>query len=604
MKNMFKVALLAVVGAMTIVPAMAQDNFPDVPENHWAFEAVENLKREGILVGYPDGRVRGSRFMTRYEFAVALNAAYKKLMSMNSGLADQIEEMKKMVGQGSDGDLKAQLDDLKKQLASMKSWGDDIASMKKMAGTFEKELASLGVDVEAMKKDLEALKGGKAPMAGLPINISGEANVIVYAGNSRDGLKHMTKDGHIVGQAATGGASVGLTKDTNIYHDLAVNLSGTGEGPKWNATLVFGNLLSGVGSQSIRQGGTFSDNVSGDVHVQDLSVTFNESLLGLGFSAEVGRVGFMVSPYMFKKGNTLPYSKVGYYNDGMYRMDGAKIGFGFGESTKLMVVAGKNSNRNTTNGADLNAIPFGAGKVDGTLAIVADIKVSDMLSGKAAYLFHDTETPGSPNRLNVYGVDGTIKLAGFAINGGYSESQFSNNTSNVGAKGKAAYANTKYTVNDQIGLGVEYRRVNPNYVAAGDWRRIGTFWNPTNVETITGMVDVKLNDTMSLSYMGEFGDLNYNGPKTDIVSHVAKLHYKLGDNWKVMLGYEDVKVDFAPTSLSQKWASLGFGYNLGTNAMLDFAYEFGEARNPVTWGTGAAGTYKGGFLSSQLRIKF
>ncbi|MBL8066765.1 MAG: S-layer homology domain-containing protein, partial [Chthonomonadaceae bacterium] len=159
---MFKVALLAVVGAMTVVPALAQDNFPDVPENHWAFEAVENLKREGILVGYPDGRVRGSRFMTRYEFAVALNAAYKKLMSMNSGLADQIEEMKKMVGTGSDGDLKAQLSDLQKQLAAMKSWGDDIAAMKKMAGTFEKELASLGVDVEAMKKDLEAMKGGRS----------------------------------------------------------------------------------------------------------------------------------------------------------------------------------------------------------------------------------------------------------------------------------------------------------------------------------------------------------------------------------------------------------------------------------------------------------
>lgn len=602
MKNMFKVALLAVVGAMTVVPALAQDNFPDVPENHWAYEALENLKREGILVGYPDGRYRGPRFMTRYEFAVALNAAYKKMMSMHSGLADQIEEMKGMVGKGSDGDLKSQLDELKKQLASMKNWGDEIASIKKMAGTFEKELASLGVDVEAMKKDLEAMKGGKA--VGLPVDISGEANFIVYAGNSKDGLKHMTKDGHIVGQAATGGASVGLTKDTNIYHDLSLSLKGNNSsGPKWNAKLVFGNVLGAVGNQSQRAAGTFSDNVSGDVHIQDLAVTFDDSLLGLGFSAVVGRIPVKVSPYMFQKINVLPYSDMSDYNDGCYRMDGAALNFGFGDNTKLTILAGKNSNRNTMNGVDLNPIAFGAGKVDGTLGAVADVKVSDMISGKVAYLFHDTETAGSPNRLNVYGVDGTIKLAGFAINGGYSESQFSNNTTNVGQRGKAAYANTNYKVSDTIGLGVEYRRVNPNYAAVGSWRRIGTAWSPKNIETFTGMLDVKLTDSLALSYMGEFGEVNYNGPATDVTSHVAKLKYKLNDNWKIMLGYEDVKVDYA-TAVTQKWTTVGFAYNLGTNAMLDFAYEFGDVKNPVAWGVGTAGTYKGGFLSSQLRIKF
>ncbi|MBN8690050.1 MAG: S-layer homology domain-containing protein, partial [Armatimonadetes bacterium] len=50
-----KLALAVATTTLFVVPAMAQDNFPDVPENHWAFEAIENLKREGILVGYPDG---------------------------------------------------------------------------------------------------------------------------------------------------------------------------------------------------------------------------------------------------------------------------------------------------------------------------------------------------------------------------------------------------------------------------------------------------------------------------------------------------------------------------------------------------------------------
>ncbi len=33
--------------------------FPDVPPNHWAFEAVEKLRNAGILIGYPDGTFGG-----------------------------------------------------------------------------------------------------------------------------------------------------------------------------------------------------------------------------------------------------------------------------------------------------------------------------------------------------------------------------------------------------------------------------------------------------------------------------------------------------------------------------------------------------------------
>ena len=37
----------------------AQTPFIDVPAGHWAYAAVHNMKREGILLGYPDGRFRG-----------------------------------------------------------------------------------------------------------------------------------------------------------------------------------------------------------------------------------------------------------------------------------------------------------------------------------------------------------------------------------------------------------------------------------------------------------------------------------------------------------------------------------------------------------------
>ena len=52
-------------------------DFPDVPENHWAYEYVATLAGNGILEGYPDGMFSGDRSMTRYEFAAMFYRALK-----------------------------------------------------------------------------------------------------------------------------------------------------------------------------------------------------------------------------------------------------------------------------------------------------------------------------------------------------------------------------------------------------------------------------------------------------------------------------------------------------------------------------------------------
>ena len=46
--------------------------FPDIPENHWAYEYVDKLAAAGIIEGYPDGNFNGDRMMSRYEFAAML----------------------------------------------------------------------------------------------------------------------------------------------------------------------------------------------------------------------------------------------------------------------------------------------------------------------------------------------------------------------------------------------------------------------------------------------------------------------------------------------------------------------------------------------------
>lgn len=64
--------LTAMVNALVGMEAIAPDTttmFPDVPENHWAYEAVEMMAKTGLVQGYPDGEFKGDRTMTRYEFA-------------------------------------------------------------------------------------------------------------------------------------------------------------------------------------------------------------------------------------------------------------------------------------------------------------------------------------------------------------------------------------------------------------------------------------------------------------------------------------------------------------------------------------------------------
>lgn len=64
--------LTAIVNALVGTEAVTPDTstmFPDVPENHWAYEAVAAMAKGGLVKGYPDGEFKGNRSMTRYEFA-------------------------------------------------------------------------------------------------------------------------------------------------------------------------------------------------------------------------------------------------------------------------------------------------------------------------------------------------------------------------------------------------------------------------------------------------------------------------------------------------------------------------------------------------------
>lgn len=88
-------------------PVMRVDKdalFPDIPENHWAYEYVIKLARAGIIEGYEDGQFKGDRMMTRYEFAALLYRAIMAGAAANPDL-NQDGTLGKLVKE-FDGELK------------------------------------------------------------------------------------------------------------------------------------------------------------------------------------------------------------------------------------------------------------------------------------------------------------------------------------------------------------------------------------------------------------------------------------------------------------------------------------------------------------------
>jgi hypothetical protein len=68
-------AIAMVLGLM--LPVMAGP-FADVPENHWAYEAVKQLAAYGLIQGFPDGTYKGQEPMTRYQMAIVVALPQKQ----------------------------------------------------------------------------------------------------------------------------------------------------------------------------------------------------------------------------------------------------------------------------------------------------------------------------------------------------------------------------------------------------------------------------------------------------------------------------------------------------------------------------------------------
>ena len=129
-------AAVAISALATIaMGAKAQDTPPDVKPDHWAYEAVSDLAKKGLIKGYPpDGRFLGGRTLTRYEMATIIKRVLDRM--------DEIVKSPKGVSQDDFNTLKA-----------------SVAEIQRLTEEFKTQLAVIGTDLTGVKNDLTALKG-------------------------------------------------------------------------------------------------------------------------------------------------------------------------------------------------------------------------------------------------------------------------------------------------------------------------------------------------------------------------------------------------------------------------------------------------------------
>lgn len=132
--------LITLLAALFVGGAFAQSAFPDIPENHWAADAVDRISDLGIVIGFPDGTFRGNEAFTRYQAALVVSR-------MLDVVADEVDARFAM----TDEDL-ASLRNAVQELAS------DVAAQGVRLSATESAVASLSDDVSANSARLDELE--------------------------------------------------------------------------------------------------------------------------------------------------------------------------------------------------------------------------------------------------------------------------------------------------------------------------------------------------------------------------------------------------------------------------------------------------------------
>jgi hypothetical protein len=147
-------ALLIAFLLLGTVMAQQDAGFRDVPEDHWAEDAVERIADLGIVVGFPDGTFRGGEPFTRYQAALVIDRLLTLLRDERAA-AGVLGDEDLAVLQTAVDELRTQFQEFDQRLATLERERRRVGSG---AAGQPAEVEQLRAQVEALTAELEELR--------------------------------------------------------------------------------------------------------------------------------------------------------------------------------------------------------------------------------------------------------------------------------------------------------------------------------------------------------------------------------------------------------------------------------------------------------------
>jgi hypothetical protein len=485
---------------------------------------------------------------------------------------------------------------------------DEVAALMKLADQFKNELTQLGTDVRAINARLDAL----AKSVGA---IQDELNRMVkFNGDFFTGFRSdMSRNAFIDygGQVRAAGKSPFSGVDAPIdFHLIAhANLPG---GVKFVGDIVESNYLNyaplglaSPGFSAANQGGPMQTNL----YQAELFIPVSQ--VGKDTTLELGRYKNQITPLTYMRPDTDPYFNLPWYNDGNYIEDGFKLSTKFG-SAVTQIFAGTYKDLASTGGVPINNVAVGnfssLPALVGSIAeqsVGAHVAIPLMKAGEVGLTILDfSMAPVAGSSLTnevVYGVNvslnpiGRIKISGEASKS-VTQNSFNQGDGNSNDDDNAFNLHLNYK---SKGLGVlaGYQYIDPRFSAPGYWDKIGSVYNPVNVQGPYARLSYSFTPKLDASFGGEylegarnraglFGTIGTGGILVSTMgSSVGKLEaglkYHLNKTVHLSADYEGdfYNISGAQTGsgdrayYNQQYITLGANVNLTGNTVLKFGYQ-------------------------------
>ena len=593
---MKKTALFIIAALLFLVclPAFAASQFPDVPADHWAYAAVQDLMDKGLMEAYPDGTFGGKRAFTRYEFAQILSKAIPEIAKRAVGHSAGTPGPQGPVGpQG---------------IAGANGIGlDQIQNIQRLLEEFKVELAAQNVDVQALKKGISVLGDRVSAVE------AEQARVKITAEASFTARGEVTNSGKVIDRDG-----VKLVRGTNVlqhstfFHDFDLGIKGkVSDTATVTAVINAGNYLPFA----------LNSSKADDFTLWNLYLNSAVKLGPLGAGqVTVGRFPFQLTPLTLKFINPDSYTYSSKLDTGDYVFDGATMSFSAFGKANVTAFATK-----SVSGLGLE-VPYSnvAGTIIDQIAGARAV-IGTPFAGNLGLTYYVAAPESKNGRMQVYGADYKATIAKVGIGAEYAQTKPSDGFSTAApdTKNDAWNANLSYKIG-KLNIGGGYTEVGENYAAPGYWSRMGRAINLENVKGEVANISYALTPKIVLCADGSFlkpkeskDGVSYT-EATDAgatVAHVDKINgFKAGVKYaltaanSIDLGWEQNQwkavTGFGGTA-KENYYTIGFGHTFNTNASMKVLYQIEDYK---TGGTGfdpfTGGSYRGGVASAQFLLKY